>query len=157
MTVKPAGIHVPKAKQAEAPPEIASLSIPEALKSLQVDPDTGLSEGDARARLKEHGYNEVAEEKEHPVLRFLKKFWGISAWMLELILVLSAVLGNYADLVVVASLLVINAVIGFLQERRAVGVVQALRKRLQVSARVLRDSTWKIVPSRELGREILFA
>ncbi len=38
---------------------------------------------------------------------FLRKFWGISAWMLELIMVLSAVLGKYSDLVVVSALLVI--------------------------------------------------
>ena len=33
-----------------------------------------------------------------PALTFLRKFWGLSAWMLELIMVLSAVLGNYSDL-----------------------------------------------------------
>jgi len=70
--------------------------------------------------------------------------------MLELIMVLSAVLGNYADLAVVGALLVINAVLGFVQERRAAGVVEALRKRLQVSARVRRDSSWQVIPAREL-------
>ena len=150
MAAKPVGLEPPKSGEPNAPPQIASSSVPDTLSSLHVNPDTGLTHREAGARLKEHGYNEVAEEKEHPVLRFFQKFWGISAWMLELILVLSAVLGNYADLVVVAALLVINAVLSFLQERRAVGVVQALRKRLQVSARVLRDSVWKVIPSREL-------
>jgi plasma-membrane proton-efflux P-type ATPase len=70
--------------------------------------------------------------------------------MLELILVLSAVLGKYADLAVVGALLVINAVLSFTQERRAAGVVEALRRRLQVSARVLRDSSWQLIPAREL-------
>jgi len=101
-------------------------------------------------RRKEHGYNEVAEKKVHPVLRFLGKFWGTSAWMLELIMVLSAVLGNYSDLAVVGALLVVNAVLGFMQEHRAAGVVEALRRRLQVSARVRRDSSWQVVPAREL-------
>ena len=55
---------------------------------------------------KEHGYNEVAETKGHPVLRFLGKFWGISAWMLELIMMLSAVLRKFSDLAVVSALLV---------------------------------------------------
>ena len=68
-------------------------------------------------RRKENGYNEVAEKKGHPVLKFLTKFWGISAWMLELIMVLSAVLGKYSDLVVVGALLVINAVLSFMQEQ----------------------------------------
>jgi len=140
----------PSRPQTDAPSKLAALSIPDTLSSLHVNADNGLTTAEANAAIEKHGYNEVAEEKEHPVLRFLHKFWGISAWMPELILVLSAVLGNYADLAVVASLLLVNAVIGFLQERRAVGVVQALRKQLQVSARVLRDSTWAVLPSREL-------
>ena len=65
-------------------------------------------------------------------------------------MVLSAVLGKYADLILVGALLVINAVLSFLQESRAAGVVEALRKRLQISARVLRDSNWQVVPAREL-------
>jgi H+-transporting ATPase len=115
-----------------------------------VNPETGLTRADVEARRKEHGYNEVAEQKGRPVFEFLAKFWGVSAWMLELIMVLSAVLRKYSDLAVVGALLLINAVLSFLQERRAAGVVQALRRRLQVSARVLRESTWQLVPAREL-------
>jgi plasma-membrane proton-efflux P-type ATPase len=132
------------------PPDIASASVPDTLASLKVNPDTGLAHADVDTRRKENGYNEVAEKKDHPVLKFLKKFWGISAWMLELIMVLSAVLGKYSDLIVVGALLVINAVLGFMQEQRAAGVVAALRKRLQVNARVRRDSNWQVIPAREL-------
>jgi magnesium-transporting ATPase (P-type) len=70
--------------------------------------------------------------------------------MLELIMVLSAVLGKYPDLLVVSTLLVVNAVLSSVQERRAAGVVKALKRRLQVSARVLRDATWQVIPAREL-------
>ncbi len=101
-------------------------------------------------RRKVHGFNEVAETKGHPVLAFLGKFWGLSAWMLELIMVLSAVLRKISDLAVVSALLVVNAVLSFLQERRAAAVVQTLRRRLQVSARVLRDANWQVIPAREL-------
>src|ERR1019366_447968 len=132
------------------PPDIASASVPDMLAALQVNPETGLTQAEADVRRKEHGYNEVAEKKGRPVLKFLRKFWGISAWMLELIMVLSAVLGKYSDLVVVAALLVINAVLSFMQERRAAGVVAALRKRLQVNARVRRDSSWQVITAREL-------
>ena len=96
---------LPKAAEAK-PPDIASASVPDTLAALQVNPDTGLTQAEVDARRKEHGYNEVAEQKGHPVLKFLGKFWGISAWMLELIMVLSAVLGNYSDLAVVSALLV---------------------------------------------------
>jgi plasma-membrane proton-efflux P-type ATPase len=132
------------------PPDIASASIPDTLALLKVNPETGLARAEVDVRRKQNGYNEVAETKGHPALKFIKKFWGISAWMLELIMVLSAVLGKYSDLVVVGALLVINAVLSFMQESRAAGVVAALRKRLQVNARVRRDSNWQVIPAREL-------
>ncbi len=132
------------------PPDIATASVPDTLAALHVNPDTGLTHADVELRRKENGYNEVAEKKRHPVLKFLQKFWGISAWMLELIMILSAVLGHYSDLAVVGGLLVVNAVLSFSQEQRAAGVVEALRKRLQVSARVRRDSSWQVIPAREL-------
>jgi magnesium-transporting ATPase (P-type) len=96
-------------------PEIASASVPDTLAALHVNPDTGLSHADVDVRRKEHGYNEVAEQKGHPVLMFLGKFWGLSAWMLELIMVLSVVLRKYSDLAVVGALLVVNAVLSFMQ------------------------------------------
>ena len=131
-------------------PDIASTSGPATLAMLGVNAETGLSGAEVDARRKSHGYNEVLEAKGHPVLQFLGKFWGISAWMLELIMVLSAVLGKYPDLAVVGALLVVNAVLSYGQERRAAGVVETLRRRLQVSARVRRDSLWQVVPAREL-------
>jgi len=130
--------------------DIAAASVPDALAALRVNPDSGLSSLEVNARRKEHGYNEIAETKEHPALRFLSKFWGLSAWMLELIVVLSAILHKSSDLVVVSALLIVNAALSFAQERRAAGVVETLRKRLQVSARVLRDSKWQVVPARDL-------
>jgi plasma-membrane proton-efflux P-type ATPase len=150
---------VPKQSTAEVPsskpeagkiPDIVSASVLETLATLRVNPGIGLNRTEIEARRKEYGYNEVAETKEHPILRFLSKFWGLSAWMLELIIVLSAVLRKFSDLAVVSALLIVNAVLSFEQERRAAGVVEALRKRLQVSARVLRDASWQVIPAREL-------
>ena len=134
----------------EASPGIATASVPDTLASLHVNVDTGLTRADVETRRQTSGFNEVAERKEHPLRTFLGKFWGISAWMLELIMVLSAILRNYSDLVLVSALLGINAALSFVQERRAAGVVEALRKQLQVNARVRRDSSWQVVPAREL-------
>src|ERR1039458_5883306 len=135
---------------ATAKPPDSSSSASDSLAALHVDPETGLTRAEVDARRKAHGFNEVAEKKGHPALKFLGKFWGMSAWMRELIMVRSAVLGNYSDLAVVSALLVINAVLSFTQEHRAAGVVEALRRRLQVSARVRRDSSWQVIPAREL-------
>ena len=131
-------------------PDIASATLSDTLEALRVNPEKGLSTAEADARRTLHGYNEVVEEKGRPVLRFLGKFWGLSAWMLELIMLLSLVLRRYSDLAIVSALLVVNAVLGFVQERRAAGVMETLRRRLQVSARVLRDATWQVVAAREL-------
>jgi len=75
--------------------------------------------------------------------------------MLELIMVLSAYSENIQLIVVGALLLVINAVLGFMQESRAAGVVEALRKRLQVNARVRRDSSWQVIPHGNWFRDIV--
>jgi H+-transporting ATPase len=148
---KNTGVDSPQLKPAAAKvPDIASASIPDTLATLQVSPETGLTRTEVDSRRKEYGYNEVAEQAGHPVRKFLAKFWGISAWMLELIMVLSAVLHKYSDLAVVSALLVVNAVLSYMQERRAAGVVDTLRRRLQVSTRVLREANWQVVPAREL-------
>lgn len=133
-----------------ANPDIASLSVSATLSALDVNPEKGLSSAAVVNRLKEYGYNEVVERKDYPVLMFLGKFWGVSAWMLELIMILSLILGKYSDLAVVSALLIVNAVLSFLQERRTAGVVAALRQRLQVSTRVLRTGNWQVCPAREL-------
>lgn len=129
---------------------IAAASINDTLTILQADCEAGLSHVEVDLRRKRNGYNEVAENKDHPFFEFFRKFWGISAWMLEVIMIFSTVLGKYVDLAVVSSLLVTNAVVGFVQERRSAAVVEALRRRLRVSARVLRESSWQVIPAREL-------
>jgi len=144
--IEPASLKSENSK----PPDIAAASVHDTLAALHVDPEKGLQRAEVDTRRKQNGFNEVAVQKGHPVRDFLRKFWGISAWMLELIMVLSAALGKYTDLVVVSALLVVNAILSFAQERRAAGVVETLRQRLQVSARVLRDSNWQVIPAREL-------
>ena len=131
-------------------PDFVTASVPDTLAALNVNSDTGLSHSEVDIRRKVHGYNEVAEKRGHPVLLFLSKFWGLSAWMLELIMVLSAVLRRFSDLAVVGALLVVNAILSFMQEHRAAGVVETLRKRLQVSARVKREGRWQVIPARDI-------
>jgi H+-transporting ATPase len=130
--------------------DVASATIAATLAGLDVNPEAGLGRAAVDARRKEHGYNEVAEQKTHPILQLFGKFWGVSAGMLELIMLLSFALAKYSDLAVVSALLVLNAVLSFMQERRAAGVVNTLRRRLQVSARVLREAAWQRIPAREL-------
>ena len=80
------------------------------LSSLGSNRDAGLASADVTARLARDGPNEVPEKRSHPLLRFARKFWGLSAWMIELIVLLSLILHKSADLWVALSLLVMNAV-----------------------------------------------
>ncbi len=123
------------------------------MQSIASEQPEGLTSAQAKARLGKDGANEVAEKPGHPVLRFAGKFWGLSAWMLELIALLSFLLHKTADFWIAIALLLVNAVLSFVQEQRASAAVAALRSRMQVAARALRDGAWMPVPARELVRE----
>ncbi|HMA32726.1 MAG TPA: plasma-membrane proton-efflux P-type ATPase [Casimicrobiaceae bacterium] len=122
------------------------------LRDLGSSLDGGLSSATAAARLAADGPNDVPEEKSHPLLRFGRKFWGLSAWMIELIALLSLILHKDADLAVALALLVVNAILSFLEEQKASAAVAALRRKLDVTARVLRDGAWSTLPARMLVR-----
>ena len=131
-------------------PELPTSSAAEALHALGVDASAGLMPAEAQARLRQYGPNEIPEQKSNPWLAFAGKFWGLTAWMLEAIIVLSWLLKKYEDVGIVSALLVINALLSFAQESRASRVVDELRQRLQVNARVLRGGAWGVLPAREL-------
>jgi len=122
----------------------------EMVRSLGSDPQTGLASTDAKARLALDGANEAPEQRVHALAGFARKFWSLSAWMIELIILLSFILHKYADMAVALALLVVNAILSFVQEQRASAAVTALRSQLRVSARVLRDGSWLALPAREL-------
>jgi H+-transporting ATPase len=110
----------------------------------------GLRSGEVEQRLRQYGYNEVPEKKINPVTRFLRKFWGITPWMLEITILLEWILGKYLEMFVVSGLLVFNVLLGFFQEEKANAALALLKTRLKANARVKRDGSWLIVPAREL-------
>ncbi len=115
-----------------------------------VDRTKGLSGDEVRQRLAQYGPNAIAE-KSVPIWRQLAaRFWAPVPWMLEVVIVLQIVLGRYVEAVVIAGLLVFNATVAFLQERRAKDALALLRKTLHVNARVLRDGRWQQIPAEQL-------
>ncbi|MGB9622979.1 MAG: HAD-IC family P-type ATPase, partial [Candidatus Bathyarchaeia archaeon] len=114
------------------------------------DAVNGLSVEEAEKRLSEYGYNEVPEKKLNPVLKFAKKFWGLTSWMLELTVVMEWVFGKYLEAYVITALLVFNAIVSFIQEEKAGSAVDLLRQKLAVKARVKRGGAWALIPAREL-------
>ena len=117
---------------------------------LPVEGLSGLTSREAAERLQRDGPNEAGEERRHPLLEFARHFWGPVPWMLELTIVLEFVLRRRGEGLVIAALLVFNAVVGRVQEGRARNALAMLRQRLQVQARARRDGSWQLVPAREL-------
>jgi H+-transporting ATPase len=110
----------------------------------------GLSQEEARRRLEQYGYNELAEETVNPLLKFLSYFWGPIPWMIEVAAALSAVVRHWTDLVIISVLLVANAVVGFWEEYQAGNAIAALKANLALRARVKRGGKWATIPAREL-------
>jgi H+-transporting ATPase len=110
----------------------------------------GLKSEDARERLQTYGYNEIAEKKVNPVLKFLSYFWGPIPWMIEIAAILSAVIHHWEDFVIIAVLLLMNAIVGFWQEHKADNAIEMLKSRLALKAKVKRNGKWVEVAAREL-------
>jgi H+-transporting ATPase len=112
--------------------------------------ERGLTSEEARKRIDEYGHNEVPEKRVSRTIRFIKNFWGLTPWMLEITIGLEWVLGKYSEMYVVMGLLVFNAVLGFSQEERANSALQLLKEKLKINARVKRNGNWTVIPAREI-------
>ena len=110
----------------------------------------GLSQAEAQQRLSQYGYNELAEKKANPLLKFLSYFWGPIPGMIIVAAILSGVLRHWPDLGVILALQVMNAVVGFREEYQAGNAIAALKEKLAVQAKVKRDGSWITVAAREL-------
>ena len=99
-----------------------------------------------------YGANELAEPASWPPLwlRFADQF---RSWLFAILLaaaVLAGAVGDARDAAVIVVVLLINAIIGFLQERRAERSLEALRRMLVATARVRRDGVVRVVAAGEL-------
>ncbi|MEU8986677.1 HAD-IC family P-type ATPase [Streptomyces sp. NPDC048558] len=113
---------------------------------LGVDPATGLSTREADERATAFGPNRLAEPERRPEwLKFLDQFRN---WLIGILLIAAVVagaIGDIKDALVITVVLQINAVLGYLQERRAERSLEALRRMLVPTARVRRDGAERVV------------
>ncbi len=138
----------PQAKP-ETKDDLKTLPLPEVEKKLGSSPD-GLTQAEAQKRLAQYGPNELTEKKTNLFLKFLSYFWGPIPWMIEIAVILSGVVRHWPDFFIILLLLVANAVVGFWEEKEAGNAIEALKAKLAVKARVLRDAKWLTPPAREL-------
>jgi H+-transporting ATPase len=126
------------------------ISVKDLASKWNVSLEKGLADSQVNDRISKYGYNELQEEKANPFLKFLSYFWGPIPWMIEAAVILSAIVRHWADFWIILVLLFMNAVVGFWEEYQAGNAIEALKKRLALQARVLRNGTWKTILSREL-------
>jgi H+-transporting ATPase len=129
--------------------DLGDLPMEQVETALASTPD-GLSQAEAAKRLQKYGYNELAEKEENPLFKFLGYFWGPIPWMIEIAVILSAVVGHWADFGIILVLLVANAVIAFWEEHQAGNAIAALKAKLAVRAKVRRDGAWTTAEAREI-------
>ena len=129
--------------------DLKTLPLAEVEKKLESSPD-GLTQAEAQKRLTQYGPNELVEKKTNLLLKFLGYFWGPIPWMIEIAVILSGVVRHWPDFFIILLLLVTNAVVAFWEERQAGNEIAALKAKLAIKARVIRDGKWINPPAREL-------
>ncbi len=107
----------------------------------------GLSLDDAKERL-EYGINEITQNEQSHLKKFLSYFWGPIPWMIEFALILSLLIQHWPEFSIILLLLLINGLVGFWQEDRADNAIEVLKEKLAYNARVLRGGKWEKIPSK---------
>jgi P-type Ca2+ transporter type 2C len=133
-------------------------SVDDVLTALSTDARRGLSQGEARARLERYGRNELMAEKPVPAWRkFLAQFRDVLVILLLIATVISAGLWLVErdsalpyEAIAILAVVLLNAVMGYLQQLRAEQAVAALRQMSAAHANVIRDGARQSIPATEV-------
>ena len=113
--------------------------------------NAGLSQAEAKLRFEQHGPNQLKPPKPQSVLiRFLLQFHNVLIYILLAACSVTAFLGHWVDSGIILGVVVINAIIGFVQEGKAEEALNAIRRMLSLNAIVLRDSQRIQIPADQL-------
>ena len=111
----------------------------------------GLTADEAQRRIAEYGENEVSQAKDRtPLAIFIAQFNSVLIWVLLAAAVLSAAAGHAVDAVLIATIVVVNGIFGFVQDYRAERSLEALRELTSPTATVRREGTTMEVDAAEL-------
>jgi cation-transporting P-type ATPase F len=118
---------------------------------LETDPHRGLSSEDATDRLARFGPNTLPAAKGAGLpMRILRQFHHPLIYVLLAAGVITAGLGEYVDSAVIFGVVVVNAIVGFIQESKAEAALEGLRSMVRTHTKVVRDGHERTVPSDEL-------
>ncbi len=138
----------PGPPQATAPHAIPVEGVAEAFAT---DIERGLIEAGVEERRARYGPNQLAEAPPVPLWRkFLAQFQELMVVILIVAAVISGAVGEWADTLAILAIVLLNGILGFLQEERAGRALAALQKLSSPMARVLRDGQLRSVPASEL-------
>jgi magnesium-transporting ATPase (P-type) len=127
------------------------------LKYFNVNPETGLTADQVEEMRSKHGDNILISTKEKPRwVLFLEQFNDPVIYILIVAAILNAFLAELKDTIVIAAVVILNTLIGFIQERRASEALNALKKMTAPTARVIRDGVQKqIIASDVVAGDII--
>ncbi len=129
----------------------AETQIREMLEEMGTDPRSGLSDAMVLERLRTYGRNEIKESVHQSALAmFFGQFKGVMSIILIVAGIISALTGDIKDTIVIAAVVILNAVMGFVQEYRAEKAISALKKLAVPNARVFRNGKLTDVPAHDL-------
>ncbi len=121
---------------------------PEVESVLGTSASHGLSDAEAGERLARFGANQLTEKKGRSALgQFLDQFKDFMIWVLIGAAVVSGFLGEWVDAVAIIAIVILNSVMGFIQEYRAEKSLAALKKMSSPSSKVIRAGDYRVVPS----------
>ena len=113
----------------------------------------GLSTREAEKRIKTYGLNELKhKKKKSPVLIFLSQFNDFLVWVLIGATIISGFIGDKADAITILIIVIVNAILGFVQEFRTEKSLEALQEMAAPTCKAIRDGNIKVINSRELTK-----
>lgn len=111
----------------------------------------GLSSREAENRKKKFGSNELIKEKKKSALMvFISQFNDLMIWVLLASTVVSALMGDIADAITIVIIVVVNAILGFVQEFRTEKSLEALKSLAAPTCKVIRDGDMKVINAVDL-------
>ncbi|OQP59778.1 calcium-translocating P-type ATPase, PMCA-type [Niastella populi] len=120
------------------------------LKELQSSKN-GLTTDEVAQRMQQYGPNQLQEKKKKPVwLLFVMQFKDVMILILMVAAIISAVVGDLKDMIVILFIIIINAIVGFVQEYRAEKAIDALKKMSAANVRVRRNKRVEQIAATEV-------